>query len=59
MVYKSLDYDYPSLSELNYLLEEKQTTVVFGVPSKILSFYKMLTDEKVFRRSATGLIEGG
>ena len=56
---KELDYDYPSLSELNYWLEKKQTTVIFGVPSEVQEFYKMLSKDQILLHSVTGLVNKG
>jgi len=54
MVYNSLDNDYPSLSEISYLLEKTQKTVIFGTPSVVLPLYKQMVTEKVIYRAAAG-----
>eukprot|EP00091_Calanus_sinicus_P005687 TRINITY_DN16185_c0_g1_i1.p1 TRINITY_DN16185_c0_g1~~TRINITY_DN16185_c0_g1_i1.p1 ORF type:complete len:207 (+),score=34.01 TRINITY_DN16185_c0_g1_i1:140-760(+) len=54
MVYNSLENDYPSLSEISYLLEKTQKTVIFGTPSVVLPLYKQMVTEKVIYRAAAG-----
>ena len=54
LIYNSLDNDYPSLSEINYLLDKTQKTVIFGTPSNILPLYKQMVTEEVIYRAAAG-----
>ena len=46
-VYWGLDHDYPSLSEVNYLLEKEELRVLFATPKPILPLYEMLVETKV------------
>lgn len=46
MVYKSsLEYDYPSLSDINYALDQEQMTLIFGTPLKVLPLYQQMAGE--------------
>ena len=53
MIYPSLEYDYPSLSDINYELEQKQMTLIFGTPAPVLPLYKLLVEEEVIYRYRT------
>ena len=51
-IYPSLEQDYPSLADINYQLEQTDTTLIFGTPSKVLSLYQQMVDEpNLFRRA--------
>ena len=50
LVYPSLEYDYPSLSDINYELEQNQMTLIFGTPAPVLPLYKLLVEEGVIYR---------
>ena len=50
LVYPSLEYDYPSLSDINYWLDQKQMTLIFGTPAPVLPLYKLLVEEEVIYR---------
>ena len=51
-IYPSLERDYPSLADINYQLEQTDTTLIFGTPSKVLSLYQQMVDEpNLFRRA--------
>ena len=45
MVYPSLEYDYPSLSDINYALNQEQMTLIFGTPSGVLPLYTQMAGE--------------
>ena len=45
MVYPSLEYDYPSLSDINYALNQEQMTLIFGTPSGVLPLYQQMAGE--------------
>ena len=51
-VYPSLEYDYPSLSDINYELEKKQMTLIIGTPAKVLPLYQQIVEEGVIFRWA-------
>ena len=54
LVYNSLENDYPSLSEISYLLEKHQKTLIFGTPSVVLPLYQQIVSEQVIYRAAVG-----
>jgi len=54
LVYNSLKNDYPSLSEISYLLEKYQKTVIFGTPRVVLPLYQQMVTEEVIYRAAAG-----
>ena len=45
-VYPSLEYDYPSLSDINYALDQQGMTLIFGTPSGVLPLYQQMAGER-------------
>jgi len=54
MIYNSLDNDYPSLSEINYMLELHEKTVIFGTSATVLPLYRQMVRDDVIHRAAAG-----
>jgi len=54
MIYNSLDNDYPSLSEINYMLELHEKTVIFGTSATVLPLYREMVRDDVIHRAAAG-----
>ena len=45
-VYPSLEYDYPSLSDINYALDQQQMTLIFGTPAGVLPLYQQMAGKQ-------------
>ena len=58
-LYKGLSKDYPSISEINYLLEEKQTSLVFGVTNNVFKVYEELVNTEALSSSRVGIMDKG
>ena len=50
LLYPSLEYDYPSLSDINYALEQQQMTLIFGTPAGVLELYQQMVETGVIYR---------
>ena len=73
-IYRSLENDYPSISEVNYWLEKKQTTLIIGLnetimpqiywyllgtTERVFPLYQQMVDEQVLYRAVVGKIGSG
>ena len=46
LLYPSLEYDYPSLSDINYALDQQQMTLIFGTPAGVLPLYQQMAGKQ-------------
>ena len=58
-VYRSLKNDYPSISEINYLLDQYDTTLVFGVTKTIFHVFEDLIKTDAIHNSRSTVGEMG
>ena len=54
LLYPSLEYDYPSLSDINYALDQNQMTLIIGANATVLPLYEEMVGEQgvIYRYSA-------
>ena len=57
--YDGIQYDYPSLSEVNYWLQRTETTLIVGTIDYYLSLYQKMIDEHVLVRAVVGNMDDG
>ena len=53
-IYKEDQTDFPSFSDINFLLEQKQTKVVFGVSAAVDGYYKTLVSTRTGSSNPVG-----
>ena len=59
-VFPSLDHDFPSLSDVDYQLEQDETTLIIGASSNALPLYeKMVTEQALYRAVAKNIGSDG